>query len=226
LTFIDDENYIINLYDYYFSLSEEEEINKDKIFSELFINYSEDEFYYSKDDTNEDPRRENNRYDVLRDFVKNYIVSGKHNLNNNEDCYLNFNQRYRLDKAIINTVNTYKFDENHERNINYLIVFSRIEANFYNNVELLEEFTNMLYENEYSLILCFYYEEENFETETLKKKLSFFKTLISKYIVNGKIFYIKNFKAVKTILDSINYEKLDYLDSQKLNDFIDIIDID
>lgn len=120
----------------------------------------------------------------------------------------------------------YKFEANEERNLNFLIVFTRIEADFFTSSSLLEEFTTMLYENEYSLILCFYYEEELFSLEQIKSKLLVFKKLISKYVINGKIFFVKNFKAVKFILDSMNFHKFDYLNLAKLNDFIEILDVE
>ena len=151
----------------------------------------------------------------MRDFVNNYSKKDKSS-----------NKPIRLDKAIINTVQNYKFEGNEERNINFLIVFTSIEAEFFTSDSLLEEFTTMLYENEYSLIICFYYKEELFSQEEIKKKLEVYKKLISKYVINGKIYFIKNFKAVKFILNSMNFDKFDYLNLGKLNDFVEILDID
>lgn len=179
---------------------------------------SEDEFQEVKGNYLEDSKSENNRYDVLRDFIMNY--------NRNENRPFRYNQKYRLDKAIINTVQNYKFEENDERNINFLIVFTRIEANFFTSNDYLEEFTNLLYENEYSLIICFYYEKENYELEKTQARLKFFKGLISKHVINARIFFIKNFKAIKFILGSMNFDKFDYSDFFKLNDFIEILDMD
>ena len=206
LNFIDNERYLINLYEYYVSLEEQEENE--------FFNESDDEFQDNKGNYLEDPKREDNRYDVLRDFVNNYAKQAK----------ISNKQQYRLDKAIINTVQNYKFDENEERNLNFIIVFTRIEANFFTNNSLLEEFTTMLYENEYSLIICFYYEEELFSMEEIRDRLKVYKELVSKYVINGKIFFIKNFKAIKYILDSMNFDKFDYLNLSKFNDFIEILD--
>ena len=69
---------------------------------------SEDEYKLIIDNCKQDI----NRYDILKDFS---IKSER-----KKTTY----GKYRLDKAIINTVKNYKFDDNDERNINFLICFS------------------------------------------------------------------------------------------------------
>ena len=120
----------------------------------------------------------------------------------------------------------YKFDDNDERNINFLICFSSLEGGFSFDENLIVEFTKLLYENEYSLILCFYIEENFIDKEKIKNKFECFKTLISRDIINGKIFLIKNFEAIKYLLNSMNFTKFDYRNFMKLREFMEVIDID
>lgn len=214
MNFIDKEEYIVNLYDYYVSHSEQKSKQPQNVYDQIFNQESEDEFTDLNEKKKEDFRSETNRYDVLKDFVCN--------CNRNICDY----QNYRLDKAIINTVENFSFIANEERNLNFLIAFASLDAGFSFNENLIEEFTRMLYIQEYSLVLCFYYDTERMMDEKVQLKLKCYKKLISKYVINGQIFFIKNFKAVKFVLNSINFDKFDYLNFLKLHDFIEILDLD
>jgi hypothetical protein len=208
---LDKDRYIVNLFYKYANFrkrNEKDDINT----SYENINDDDSEFPIRKA---KERNIEYNRFDVLSDFVHNYLTR-------NSSSSL-----YRLDKALINTLILQKeyFVDKTEANV--LISFSNVEVGFSFDLNSIEDLTKLLHNNDCHLILCFYYDEESFKRDLkYKEKLKCFKKLIWQNIISGKIFLVKSYNCIKFILESTNFNQFNYLDSLKLYEFIDIMNID
>ncbi len=207
---MDDDKYIVNLFNYYVSDRLNEKY-KNKISNEIISEYNYD---YPDEKLIKDKNREYNRFDILTDFINNYKTKNT--------SYLD----YRLDKPIINTIKLHDHIMD-KINTNILITFSNVEVGFSFEPNLLADLTKLLYNSECQIILCFYYDEEKYNNDkNYKEKLKCFKKLIWQNVISGKIFLVKSYHCIKFILDSMNFHQFNYLDYLKLNEFIDILDID